>query len=285
MTSATTRPAPSTRQGAAAEGVPVPRIDTSAPHSARVWDYWLGGRENYPVDREVGDLFAELLPGIVDAARHHRAFLTRAVGFMAGQAGIAQFLDIGTGLPTVDNTHEVAQRARRDARIVYVDNDPLVLVHAQALLTSSPAGATGYLDADVRNPEQILAQATTTLDFDRPVGLLLLNILHHITDDAQAHQIVTNLLGGLAAGSMVAIGWLTAAVDGQVMHQALDAWTGMGGDPIVARPPEELERFFGGLELLEPGVVSCSRWRPDPTPFGADPEVAQFCGVARKARP
>ncbi|GAA2613781.1 SAM-dependent methyltransferase [Actinomadura fulvescens] len=264
------------------------KLDTTRPHSARVWNYWLDGKDHYPIDRQAGDAIAAMMPDIVDVARHSRAFLARAVRHMAGEAGIRQFLDIGTGLPTVDNTHEVAQRVHPDARIVYVDNDPLVLVHAHALLTSNPKGVTAYIDADICEPEQIVAQAANTLDFDQPVGLMLLGILHHVVDDAQARTIVNTLINGLPCGSMIAIAWATAEVHGERMHQAMNTWAQMGGTPIVARPADELERYFDGLEsleLLEPGVVSCSHWRPDPTPFGQAPRVSQYCGVARKARP
>src|SRR3954466_13119979 len=159
-----------------------PEIDTTVSHSARVWDYWLGGKENYPVDRVVGDRIAAMFPDIVEHARMDRAFLGRAVRHLAGEAGIRQFLDIGTGLPTVDNTHEVAQRVAPESRIVYVDNDPLVLAHARALLTSTPEGATDYIDAALHDPESIRAGASKTLDFEKPIALMLMGILGHVQD-------------------------------------------------------------------------------------------------------
>ncbi len=168
------------------QGTGPPEIDTSVPHSARVWNYWLGGKDHYPVDRAAGEQFREVFPEIVNAARASRQFLTRAVRYLAGEAGIRQFLDIGTGLPTADNTHEVAQRAAPACRIVYVDNDPLVLTHARALLTSTPEGATDYVDADLREPGKIVEGAARTLDFTQPVALMLMGILGHAADDDEA---------------------------------------------------------------------------------------------------
>src|SRR5215475_12689327 len=161
-------------------------MDTSVPHSARIWNYWLGGKDNYAVDRAAGDAYIKVYPGIVDVARAGRAFLARAVRYLAAEAGIRQFLDVGTGLPTADNTHQIAQRAAPESRIVYVDNDPLVLAHARALLTSTPEGATDYIDADAREPEAILARAAATLDLGKPVALMLIGILGHVADDDQA---------------------------------------------------------------------------------------------------
>src|SRR5919198_2726078 len=177
-----------------------PAIDTSVSHSARIWNYWLGGKDHYPIDRQVGDQIAEMYPYIVDQVRNDRAFLGRAVRYLAGEAGIRQFLDIGTGLPTVDNTHEIAQRAVPDARIVYVDNDPLVLMHARALLTSRPEGVTDYVDADLHDIEAVVRGATKTLDFTRPIAITMLGILGHITDDAEAMSIVRRLLEVVPSG-------------------------------------------------------------------------------------
>ncbi|GLW66349.1 hypothetical protein Arub01_45930 [Actinomadura rubrobrunea] len=259
-----------------------PKIDTSVPHSARIWDYWLGGKENYPVDREAGDMVRRLLPDIDVSARHDRAFLGRFVRFAAGE-GIRQFLDIGTGLPTADNTHEVAQRVAPDARVVYVDNDPLVLVHARALLTNvSPEGVTDYIDADIRDTEALLEAAARTLDFSQPIALLLLGVLNHIVDDDEARDIVRRLVEALPSGSYMAISHTTDEVDGEAMHEATRRVTESGGTPVVARSAAQLRTFFDEVELLEPGVVSCSRWRPEATPWGEPPEYAHFCGVGRK---
>jgi hypothetical protein len=258
-------------------------IDSTVPHSARIWDYWLGGKDHYPVDRAAGEMVKELLPGIAFSARQDRAFLGRAVRYMAADAGIRQFLDIGTGLPTAGNTHEVAQQVAPECRTVYVDNDPLVLVHARALLTSdTPEGVTDYIDADVRDTGGVLEAAGRTLDLSRPVALMLLGILNHIVDDGEAQDIVHRLLDGLAPGSHLAISHTTAEVDGEAMHESTRRVTEQGGTPIVARSARQLAGFFDRVELLEPGVVSCSRWRPEPNGFGEPPEVAHFCGVGRK---
>ncbi|GHH66162.1 hypothetical protein GCM10017673_11470 [Streptosporangium violaceochromogenes] len=255
---------------------------SDVPHSARIWNYWLGGKDNYPADRDAGDMVERMIPGIADAARANRAFLCRAVRHMVTEGGVRQFLDIGTGLPTADNTHEVAQRIAPECRIVYVDNDPLVLAHARALLTSSSAGACHYIDADVRDLDHILKVAGTILDLSRPVGLMLLGILNHVLDDGQARGIVNRLMDALPSGSYLAIGHPTAEVHGEAMHESMREFMRQGGTPITARSRGELELFFEGLELVEPGVVSCSRWRPEFTPFGAPAEVSEFCGVARK---
>jgi O-methyltransferase involved in polyketide biosynthesis len=255
---------------------------TDRPHSARIWNYWLGGKDNYPADRETGDMVEQMIPGIAAAARANRGFLTRAVRYLVVDEGIRQFLDIGTGLPTADNTHEVAQRHAPESRIVYVDNDPLVLVHAQALLVSSPEGACDYINADVRDTDKILEAARETLDFSKPVALMLLGVLNHILDDDEAHEIVRRLLAALPSGSFMAIGHPTAEVHGDAMHESMRLFMERGGTPIVARSKRELETFFEGLELLEPGVVSCSRWRPEESSFGEPPEVSEFCGLGRK---
>jgi hypothetical protein len=167
-----------------------PEINSNVPQTARIWNYWLGGTDNFPVDREVGDQILEAFPAIVENARASRAFLARAVRYLAGEAGIRQFLDIGTGLPTANNTHQVAQRVAPECRVVYVDNDPQVLAHARALLTSSPEGATAYIDADLRDPDKILQGAARTLDFTRPIAIMLMGILGHIADDSEAQSIV-----------------------------------------------------------------------------------------------
>lgn len=266
-------------------------IDTTRPHSARIWNYWLGGKDNYAVDREVGDEFLAIFPGQAEVARQARAFLGRVVGFLAAEAGIRQFLDVGTGLPTAGNTHEVAQRVAPESRIVYVDNDPLVLVHARALLTSSPQGACDYVDADLRDAGTILAEAARTLDFTQPVALIMLGILGHIADEDGPKEIVARLVNPLAAGSYLVIADGTNVLEGQGRGDAGDEsararayrhYAEAGGIPYRPRTPEEIEGFFEGLELIDPGVVSVSRWRPEPTPFGEPVEVDAFGGVARK---
>ena len=268
---------------AAASARPGLKLDTTVSHSARIWNYWLGGKDNYAVDREAGDKVAAMLPSIVAQARADRAFLGRAIRYLAGEEGIRQFLDIGTGLPTADNTHQVAQRVAPQSRIVYADNDPLVLAHARALLTSTPEGVCDYVDGDLREPGKILAQAARTLDFSQPAGLMLLGIVHHIPDTEQAYSIVGHLVAALAPGSFLAINHSTSAVHGAAMEEAVAHWNRVGTPSMTLRTPEQITRFFDGLDLLPPGVVSCSRWRPDLTPAGGEPaEVDEFCGVARK---
>jgi O-methyltransferase involved in polyketide biosynthesis len=257
-------------------------IDTTVSHSARIWDYWLGGKENYPVDRELGDQIEQTLPDIVTQARADRAFLGRAVRFLAGEAGIRQFLDIGTGLPTVDNTHEVAQRVAPEARIVYVDNDPLVLTHARALLTSAPEGATAYLDADMRDPDAIMNAAEATLDFTKPVAITMLGVLWHVLDDDEATAIIGRLVDGVPSGSYLAIAHPTIEVTGEKMAEAIRQWNLFGKPRGTYRSPAQLAALFEGLELVEPGIVSCTRWRPEASPFGEPEEIDQFCGVGRK---
>jgi S-adenosyl methyltransferase len=257
------------------EGPGAAAIDTSVPHSARIWNYWLGGTDNYPVDREAGDQYREIFPGIAVVAQTSRGFLTRAVRYLAGQAGIRQFLDIGTGLPTADNTHQVAQRVAPESKIVYVDNDPLVLVHARALLASSPG--CEYLDADIRNPAAILDAAAGLLDFSQPVALMLMGIMGHFTDE-EAYPIVRQLLAGLPSGSYFAL--YDGASTNEAFNQAQDGYNASGAVPYYLRSPEQFERFFAGLELVEPGVVAVPHWQPEPD---AEPvEIYSYCGVARK---
>jgi len=258
-------------------------FDTTVSHSARIWNYWLGGKDNYAVDRIAGDRVAQMLPIIVTQARADRAFLGRAIRHLVGEEGIRQFLDIGTGLPTADNTHEVAQRIAPETRIVYADNDPLVLVHARALLTSAPEGVCDYVDGDLRDPEQILAEAARTLEFSKPVALMLFGVLHHIPDTDEAYRIVGRLVGALAPGSFLAINHSTSAISGAAMEEAVEHWNAVGTPSMTLRTTEQIARFFDGLDLLSPGVVSCSRWRPDPGTGGElPPEVDEFGGVARK---
>src|ERR1022692_2693891 len=200
---------------AAAAAQPDPGFDTTVSHSARIWNYWLGGKDNNAADREAGDKVAAMLPSIVAQARADRAFLGRAVRYLAGEAGIRQFLDAGTGLPTVDNTHEVAQRVAPESRIVYVDNDPLVLVHARALLASGPKGACDYIDADLHDPDKIITEASRTLDFGQPVALMMLGILGHIPDEDDPEQILARLVNVLPPGSYLVINDGTNVLHGQ----------------------------------------------------------------------
>lgn len=260
----------------------LPEIDTTVPHSARIWNYWLGSKDNYPVDREVGDRFCKIFPDIITIARTSRAFNARSVQYLAGEAGIRQFLDIGTGLPNVNNTHEVAQAVAPECRIVYVDNDPLVLTHARALLASAPEGACQYIDADLRDPDKILHTASRTLDFGQPVALMLNNILGHITDDTQAYAIVNRLLDALPSGSYLALNDGTNVIRGKEFDEAIQIWNQASSVPYRLRSIEQIARFFDGLQLVEPGVVSVPRWRPAASPFGVPAEVDEFGGVGRK---
>ncbi len=263
-------------------GQELPKIDNTVPHSARIWNYWLGGKDNYPVDREVGDQFCAMFPDIVPVARASRAFNARSVRYLAAEVGIRQFLDIGTGLPTANNTHEVAQVVAPECRIVYVDNDPLVLTHARALLTSTPEGACLYIDADLREPDKILQAAVQTLDLGQPVALMLNNILGHITDDAQAYTIASRLMDALPSGSYLALNDGTNVIRGTEFEEAIQVWNQASSVPYRLRSIEQIARFFDGLELAEPGVVSVSRWRPEVNPFGVPAELDEFGGVGRK---
>ncbi|WP_434093035.1 SAM-dependent methyltransferase [Streptomyces lasiicapitis] len=255
------------------------RIRTDVAHNARVWNYWLGGKDNYPVDRAVAEQVVEMFPGIGEVARADRAFLGRAVAHLVEDKGIRQLLDIGTGLPTGANTHEVAQRIAPDARIVYVDNDPIVLTHASALLTSSPEGTTTYIDADARDTERILRAAAETLDFERPVAVMLLGILNFIPDTAEARSIVRTLMDAVPSGSYLVLTHptLDADVGGADNQPAMDFWNANATPPITGRTRAELLSFMEDLELLPPGIESCARWRSPEAP-----PVPQLGAVARK---
>jgi len=257
-------------------------IDTTVSHSARIWDYWLKGKDNYQVDREVGDRIEEMLPDIVRQAREDRLFLGRVVRYLAGEAGVRQFLDIGTGLPTADNTHQVAQRVAPESKIVYVDNDPLVLAHARALLTSTPEGATDYIHADMHDPAAIIAGAGQTLDFGQPIAITMLGVLWHVLDNDEAYAIVNRLLQAMPSGSYLALNHPTLEVTGEKMATAIRYWNEYGTPPGTHRTPAELTQFFDGMDLVEPGVVSITRWRPEATSSGEPEEIDQFGGVGRK---
>jgi O-methyltransferase involved in polyketide biosynthesis len=258
---------------------PPDRLDTTRPHSARVWNHFLGGKDNFAADRELAEQVRAVYPQIVEVARASRAFLVRAVTLLAAEAGIRQYLDIGTGLPTADNTHEVAQRIDPTCRIVYVDNDPLVLAHARALLTSTSEGVCDYVDADVREPERILAAAAATLDFSRPVALTMLGILGNVVDYDEARSIVRRLVDGLAPGSYLVVNDGTNVIDRQARDEATRISVAAGA-PYVARAPEQIAAFFEGLDLVAPGVVSTPRWRP--AGVAVPDAIDVHCGVARK---
>ena len=254
-------------------------IDVMIPHSARIWNYWLGGKDNFRADREAGDEFLELYPAQLDKARACRRFLARAVQYLAADEGVRQFLDIGTGLPTANNTHEVAQPMAPESRIVYVDNDPLVLAHARALLTSSPEGVTGYIDADLHDPETILAAAAETLDFTRPIAMLLIGVLGHVEDYDEARSIVRRLLDALPSGSYLV---QCDGTDDQCRvprgHRPVQ---GQWWRPVQRPSQEQIAGFYEGLELIEPGVVPIPQWRAQ-TLLGEPRDVDESGGVGRK---
>ncbi len=257
------------------------RLDTGVAHNARVWNYWIGGKDNYEVDQQVGDQVASIIPVIRDIARADRDFLGRAVTYLTGERGVRQFLDIGTGLPTADNTHEIAQRIAPDARIVYVDNDPIVLVHARTLLTGTSEGATDYIDADVHDPGAIVERASATLDFSRPVAVMLLGILNFVLDTEKAREIVHRIMAEVPSGSFLALTHPTfdPEVGGELQVPAMEFWNANATPPITARSAADITAFFDGLELVEPGLVSCAQWHAAP---GATEVVPQYGAVAVK---
>jgi hypothetical protein len=260
------------------------KIDTTVPVSARIWNYWMGGKDYYPVDKAAGDEYANAYPGVFAMARSCRYFIGRTVRFLAGEAGIRQFLDIGTGLPSHDNTHEIAQRVAPESHVVYVDNDPLVLAHARALLTSNAPNSTDYISADLNEPASILEVARQKVDFSRPVAIMLMGILGHIgnpgeDDDRFAQSVVQALKDALPAGGYLA---LNDAIDTDpAQNAALDYYNQTGAVPYHVRRADHIARFFDGLDLVEPGLVPVHEWHPDPSPFPATP-VPSLGGVARK---
>jgi hypothetical protein len=255
-----------------------PKIDTSVPHIARVYDYWLGGKDNFAVDRELAERFIQADPMAVAGVRSNRAFLGRAVHYLAAEAGIRQFLDIGTGIPSANNTHEVAQRAAPSTRVVYVDNDPIVLVHARALLTSHPDGATDYLEADLRDTDAILTEAGRTLDFAKPVAVLLVGVLHCIPDSDDPARIVRRLVAAVPPGSYLAISHPASDIHAEAMARGSAMMNRAMAGSITFRAREQVAGFFDGLALVEPGLVPTTQWRPEP---GADTKpLPGWVGVA-----
>ncbi|MFD0821414.1 SAM-dependent methyltransferase [Micromonospora zhanjiangensis] len=248
-------------------GSPLRRLDTSVMHPARRYNYWLGGKDNFAADRESAEQIASVYPAVRTAARENRAFLRRAVRFLVEEAGVRQFLDVGTGIPSADNTHEVAQALAPEARIVYVDNDPMVLVHARALLTSSSAGATAYLDADLRDPTGILEHPDLRemLDLDRPVALMLIAVVHFMSDEDRPYDLVARLLDALPSGSYLAMTHFTAdLLPREVVERSAAAVAAGHYKPDgTARSRAEVGRFDAGLDLVEPGIVPVAEWRPE----------------------
>ncbi|MFF8032244.1 MULTISPECIES: SAM-dependent methyltransferase [unclassified Streptomyces] len=257
------------------------RLNTGVAHNARVWNYWIGGKDNYEVDQRVGDHVASINPVVRDIARADREFLGRAVTYLTRERGVRQFLDIGTGLPTADNTHEIAQRIAPDSRIVYVDNDPIVLVHARTLLTGSSEGATDYIDADVHDPQAILERAAETLDVSRPVAVMMLGILNFVLDTDKARDIVRRIMAAVPSGSFLVLTHPTfdPEVGGELQIPAMEFWNENATPPITARGAADIAAFFEGLEPVEPGLVSCSQWRAASDSAAA---VPQYGAVAVK---
>ncbi|ASW57826.1 methyltransferase [Plantactinospora sp. KBS50] len=262
------------------------RIDTSVVHPARRYDYWLGGKDNFAADRESGDAVAAAFPAVRIAAVENRRFLRRAVAYLTGEAGIRQFLDIGTGIPAADNTHEVAQAIAPDARVVYVDNDPIVLAHARALLTGAAAGRTAYLDADLREPKKILEHPDllATLDLDRPVALMLVAVLHFLRDEDDPAAVVRRLVDALPSGSYLVVSHATMDfLPPEVVVRIREVMTPAQG-PFVPRDRDGVARFLTGLELVPPGIGSLVDWRPDRAPEDRPcaADVSGYGAVARK---
>ncbi|HTU72841.1 MAG TPA: SAM-dependent methyltransferase [Trebonia sp.] len=259
-----------------------PKIDMTVPHPARRYDYWLGGKDNFAADRESGDAIAAAFPTVRIAVIENRRFVRRAVAYLAGQAGIGQFLDIGTGIPTSPNVHEIAQRIDPAARVAYVDNDPIVLAHARALLAGSAEGATAYIDADLRDPDKILADGDLrqALDFSRPVALILGAILHFIPDSQDPYGIVARLVSALPKGSYLVVSHATN--DYLTPDEVAEIVAGRYG-PFYARSEAEFTRFFAGGELVPPGIVSVAEWQADaePQPRPTAAEAYTYCAVAR----
>jgi hypothetical protein len=255
------------------------RFDTSVAHQARIYDYWLGGKDNFAVDREAGDKALAEYPHLAMAVRANRAFLVRVVRYLAAEAGIRQFLDVGTGIPTADNTHEVAQAVAPDSRIVYVDNDPVVLLHARALLTSNTEGGCAYVDADFRDPEKILQQAAGLLDFGKPAALMLLGILQLIPDEDDPYRVVETLLAALPPGSYLTITHPAGDIDPRSLKAAavLDS---LSAEKRTLRTRDQIAKFFDGLDMVPPGLVQVSKWRPE-SEVQASAPASRWAGVGR----
>jgi hypothetical protein len=255
------------------------RIDTSVAHSARVHDYWLGGKDHFAADRAAGDAVMAAYPGIVESVRANRAFLARAVRFLAGEAGITQFLDIGTGIPASNNTHEVAQSVQPAARVVYVDYDPVVLQHARVLLTSALPGAVDYVDADLREPGRILDAAARTLDFGQPVAVMLIAVMHLIVDADHPYEIVGQFKAAMAPGSYLALSQVASDIETEQVAEARRRYNSLAHETQQHRSQAEVSRFFDGLDLVAPGVVPVQEWRPA-SEFEARAKSTMWCGVA-----
>jgi S-adenosyl methyltransferase len=256
------------------------KIDTTVPHIARIYDFWLGGKDNFEADREAGRHAAEANPSMYQGVRGNRAFLARSVRYLAGEAGITQFLDLGTGIPASNNTHEVAHAVAPGSRVVYVDNDPIVLAHARALLTGV-AGETAYLDADIRDTAKVLEAAAQTLDFSQPVGLMMIAVLHCVTDEDDPWSVASELVSALPSGSYLALTHPGSDFHPERTDVVAARLNQMMPQKITFRTREQVLRFFDGLEFVEPGLVRAPEWRPDSLEAAANP-AELWSGVARK---
>lgn len=257
------------------------KIRFDVPHAARMWNYWMGGNDNYEVDRTTGDAVAHVYPEIVTMAKQSRQFLIRAVRFLTGGMGIRQFLDIGTGLPTMQNTHEVAQQIAPESRIVYVDNDPLVLVHARALLgNTTPEGVTTYVDADFQDPDLIISDARNVLNLSQPVAVMLMGVLGYVADFDQMRSIVTRLMAAVPSGSYLAL-W-DGTDTGTAVIEGGAKLAESGAIPYNLRSPEQIGQCFKGLAMADPGLVPITQWRPSPAEVGRDKPIDAYGAVARK---
>jgi SAM-dependent methyltransferase len=263
-------------------GQEAPSFDTSVAHVARVYDYWLGGKDNFAADRVAAEQAMQAYPDIVYSVRANRAFLARTVRYLAREAGVRQFLDIGTGIPSANNTHEVAQSVDTGSRVVYVDNDPVVLAHARALLVGNGEGLTHFIDADLRDTGRILAGAAETLDFSQPVAIMLMAILQHIDDAEDPYGIVRSLLAAVPSGSYLTISHPAADLAAQQMAQMAERLNQLMAEKVTFRTRPQVVPFFAGLDMVEPGLVRVQEWRPD-TEIEAKSPAAVCGGVGRKA--
>ena len=259
-----------------------PVFDTSVANPARIWNYWLGGKDHFEADREAAEKVIEVMPSMPLLARLARRQLIDTVRLLVAAFGIRQFLDIGSGLPTADNTHEVAQRADQQARIVYVDNDPIVLAHARALLTSGPDGKTAYVDADIRDTDRILAEAARTLDFSQPVAVMLLAVLHFVPDTDDPYKITSRVLEALPSGSFLALSHASSDIETGLVAAGAERYNERSAVPITPRTRAQVTRFFDGLDIVEPGVVPLGHWHPGPLQQFDSPGLPTYCAVGRK---
>ena len=273
-------PTAETSAGTSADTSTEPLIDTTVAHSARVHNYWLGGTDHFAADRAAGDAVMAAYPGIVESVRANRAFLARVVRYLAAEAGITQFLDIGTGIPAAGNTHEVAQAVTPTARVVYVDYDPVVAEHARALLKAQVSATIDYIDADLRDPDAILRAAARTLDFSQPVAIMLIAVMHLIVDADDPYGVVGKLTAALAPGSHLALSQVASDIQAEQMAEAARRYNSLARETQRHRTHAEVARFFDGLDLIEPGVVVVPQWRPA-TAAEATAKSAMWGGVAR----